>query len=71
MYTPLMTAIEPAPIIWAMQMKAKGKRFEDVKQVTDQDAVNAISESHLEGSLRASVSKAASKASRANRASAR
>ena len=65
-YTPMMTAIEPAPANPAMQMRAKGKRFESIKQVTDDTVGPGSYESHLEDSLQVSVAKAASKASRAN-----
>ena len=65
-YTPDMRAIEASPANPAMQMRAKGKRFETVKQVTGELVGPGTYESHLERSMQISTSKAVSKASRAN-----
>ena len=65
-YTPIHTAIEPAPTNPGMHCQAKGPRFEAIKQVTDPMVGPGAYESHLEGSVQVSVSKAVAKASRAN-----
>jgi hypothetical protein len=65
-YTPHWTAIEAAPSNPANSLNAKGARFEKTTQVTDPMVGPGSYESHLEGSLQVSVSKAVSKASRAN-----
>jgi len=65
-YTPSMSSIEAAPSNPAMHMKAQGKRFEAVKQVTDPMVGPGAYESHMEGSVATSVKKSVSKASRAN-----
>ena len=65
-YTPQWTSIEAAPRNPANGLNAKGERFNKVTEVTDPMVGPGSYESHLEGSLQVSVSKAVSKASRAN-----
>jgi len=65
-YTPNFKAVESNALNPAMHIKAKGKRFEAVKQITDPMVGPGSYESHLERSIQVSTSKAVSKASRAN-----
>ena len=65
-YTPNMGAIESNTTNPGPHFKAQGQRFEAVKQLTDPMVGPGSYESHLERSLEVSVSKAVSKASRAN-----
>jgi len=65
-YSPAWSAIEPVAHNPANGMKAKGQRFEKVKQVTGDMVGPGAYESHHERSLASDLKKSVSMASRAN-----